>query len=171
MCGLIQLMVDTVLFCTPSEYSVPLERISETQLILCHPERELLPLVLAHCQYTLKKGGETDSRYNMPGIQNQLARRFLAGKPLIQAVKPQTNHMHMSSKRACSADQHRCSLWSKPGHLEVPEQTSAGLLRGVSRGQRQDSSGKTFHCGLVQYWNLHLQLTNTSPRMFTAVPV
>lgn len=99
-------MVDTVLFCTPSEYSVPLERISETQLILCHPERELLPLVLAHCQYTLKKGGETDSHYNMPGIQNQLARRFLAGKPLIQAVKPQTKHMHMSSKRACSADQH-----------------------------------------------------------------
>nr|XP_046232923.1 E3 ubiquitin-protein ligase rnf213-beta [Scatophagus argus]XP_046232924.1 E3 ubiquitin-protein ligase rnf213-beta [Scatophagus argus] len=68
-----------------SEYSVPLERISETQLTLCHPERELLPLVLVHCHYTLKKGGETDSSYDLPGIQNQLARRFLAGKPLIQA--------------------------------------------------------------------------------------
>uniref|UniRef100_A0A3Q2W9T8 Ring finger protein 213b n=1 Tax=Haplochromis burtoni TaxID=8153 RepID=A0A3Q2W9T8_HAPBU len=60
-------------------------RISETQLTLCHPEKELLPLVLAHCQYTLKKGGETDSSYDLPIIQTQLARRFLAGKPLIKA--------------------------------------------------------------------------------------
>ncbi|KAM4715158.1 LOW QUALITY PROTEIN: E3 ubiquitin-protein ligase rnf213-beta [Anableps anableps] len=68
-----------------SEYSVPLERISETQLTLCHPERELLPLVLANCNYTLQKGGQTDSSYNLRVIQTQLARRFLAGKPLIQA--------------------------------------------------------------------------------------
>lgn len=86
-----------VLCCVPSEYSVRLERISETQLILCNPERELLPLVLAHCHYTLKKGGETDSSYDLPGIQIQLARRFLAGKPLIQAVKLQTNHTHSSA--------------------------------------------------------------------------
>ncbi|XP_008435734.1 E3 ubiquitin-protein ligase rnf213-beta [Poecilia reticulata] len=68
-----------------SDYSVPLERISETQLTLCHPERELLPLVLANCNYTLQKGGQTDSSYNLQVIQTQLARRFLAGKPLIQA--------------------------------------------------------------------------------------
>uniref|UniRef100_A0A3Q3JYN1 Uncharacterized protein n=1 Tax=Monopterus albus TaxID=43700 RepID=A0A3Q3JYN1_MONAL len=74
------------------DYSVPLESVSETQLTLCHPERELLPLILAHCHYTLKKGGETDSSYDLPGIQTQLARCFLAGKPLIQAVKSKTNH-------------------------------------------------------------------------------
>ncbi|XP_043958780.1 E3 ubiquitin-protein ligase rnf213-beta isoform X1 [Gambusia affinis] len=68
-----------------SDYSVPLERISETQLTLCHPERELLPLVLANCNYTLQKGGQTDSSYDLRVIQTQLARRFLAGKPLIQA--------------------------------------------------------------------------------------
>uniref|UniRef100_A0A3Q3VZH2 Uncharacterized protein n=1 Tax=Mola mola TaxID=94237 RepID=A0A3Q3VZH2_MOLML len=73
-----------VIYTLDNEYSVPLERIAETQLILCNPERELLPLVLAHCHYTLKKGGETDSSYDLPGIQIQLARRFLAGKPLIQ---------------------------------------------------------------------------------------
>uniref|UniRef100_A0A3Q3EUN5 RING-type E3 ubiquitin transferase n=1 Tax=Labrus bergylta TaxID=56723 RepID=A0A3Q3EUN5_9LABR len=55
-----------------------------TQLTLCHPERELLPLVLAKCHYTLKKGGETDSSYDLQGVQTQLARRFFSGKPLIQ---------------------------------------------------------------------------------------
>ncbi|XP_059181122.1 E3 ubiquitin-protein ligase rnf213-beta [Centropristis striata] len=68
-----------------SDYSIPLERVSETQLTLCSPESELLPLVLSHCHYTLKKGGETDISYDLQGIQSQLARRFLAGKPLIQA--------------------------------------------------------------------------------------
>ncbi|XP_056152727.1 E3 ubiquitin-protein ligase rnf213-beta [Lampris incognitus] len=68
-----------------TEYLLPLERISETQLALCQPERELLPLVLAHCQYTLRKGQETNRNYNLQGIQTQLAYRFLAGKPLLQA--------------------------------------------------------------------------------------
>ncbi|XP_028423038.1 E3 ubiquitin-protein ligase rnf213-beta isoform X2 [Perca flavescens] len=78
-----------------SEYSVPLESISETQLTLCSPERELLPLVLSHCQYTLKKGGETDSKYDLPGIQTQLARRFLAGKPLIRADTSRYLNRHL----------------------------------------------------------------------------
>ncbi|CAK6965023.1 E3 ubiquitin-protein ligase rnf213-beta isoform X3 [Scomber scombrus] len=78
-----------------SEYNVPLERISETQLIQCHPERELLPLVLAHCHYTLKKGGETDSSYDLPGIQTQLVRRFMAGKPIIQADTSRFLNRHL----------------------------------------------------------------------------
>lgn len=78
-----------------SDYSVPLESVSETQLTLCHPERELLPLILAHCHYTLKKGGETDSSYDLPGIQTQLARCFLAGKPLIQADTSRYLNRHL----------------------------------------------------------------------------
>uniref|UniRef100_A0A3Q1AXV9 RING-type E3 ubiquitin transferase n=1 Tax=Amphiprion ocellaris TaxID=80972 RepID=A0A3Q1AXV9_AMPOC len=87
----LQSIMDVLLCSLLSEYSVPLERVSETQLTLCHPERDLLPLVLAHCHYTLKKGGETDSSYDLRGIQTQLSRRFLAGKPLIQAVRIQTS--------------------------------------------------------------------------------
>uniref|UniRef100_W5N5V3 RING-type E3 ubiquitin transferase n=1 Tax=Lepisosteus oculatus TaxID=7918 RepID=W5N5V3_LEPOC len=68
---------------TDSNYTVSLEGASETQLALCHPERELLPLVLAHCHYTLKKGQQTVSSFDMQGIENQLSRSFLAGKPLI----------------------------------------------------------------------------------------
>ena len=70
-----------------SDYSVPLEGVSETQLTLCHPERELLPLVLAHCHYTLRKGRAADCSYNLRGIQAQLARSHVTGKPLIKAVR------------------------------------------------------------------------------------
>ncbi|XP_060951524.1 E3 ubiquitin-protein ligase rnf213-beta [Limanda limanda] len=78
-----------------SEYMVMLERISETQLTLCNPERELLPLVLAHCHYTLEKGRETDSSYDLTGIQTQLARRFLAGKPLIKGDTSRYLNRHL----------------------------------------------------------------------------
>ncbi|XP_054454921.1 E3 ubiquitin-protein ligase rnf213-beta [Anoplopoma fimbria] len=78
-----------------SEYSVPLESVSETQLTLCSPERELLPLVLSHCHYTLKQGGETDRNYDLLGIQTQLARRFLAGKPVIQADNSRYLNRHL----------------------------------------------------------------------------
>ncbi|RVE59876.1 hypothetical protein OJAV_G00193340 [Oryzias javanicus] len=78
-----------------SEFNVPLERISETQLTLCHPERELLPLVLANCNYSLEKGGETGSSYDWLRIQSQLCRRFLAGKPLIQTDTSKYLNRHL----------------------------------------------------------------------------
>lgn len=92
-----------------SNYSVQLEGISDTQLALCHPERQLLPLVLSHCQYTLRTGQETDSSYDMTGIQAQLARRFLAGKPLIQAVRVQSNPIPFQSGQA-ARDRERLAL-------------------------------------------------------------
>ncbi|XP_053366887.1 E3 ubiquitin-protein ligase rnf213-beta isoform X1 [Clarias gariepinus] len=68
-----------------SDYSVPVGAVSESQLALCHPEKDLLPLVLAHCHYTLVKGQQTASDYDLKAIEKQLHRRFIAGKPRIQA--------------------------------------------------------------------------------------
>lgn len=112
------------------EYVVPLERISESQLVLCHPERELLPLVLSHCHHTLRKGGETDSRYDLPAIQMQLVRRFLAGKPLIKEVNSSKRtplclyprvpiSYHGISKHICYKSKHLMSTeWKKKRQLE-----------------------------------------------------
>ncbi|XP_052426303.1 E3 ubiquitin-protein ligase rnf213-beta [Carassius gibelio] len=67
-----------------SDYKVPLAELSESQLALCHPEKELLPLVLANCHYTLEKGQQTVSSYDHEAIERELSRRFFAGKPRIQ---------------------------------------------------------------------------------------
>jgi len=71
-----------------SDYKVPLAALSESQLALCHPEKDLLPLVLANCHYTLKKGQQTVSSYDYPAIERELSRRFFASKPRIQTVSP-----------------------------------------------------------------------------------
>ncbi|KAK9965830.1 hypothetical protein ABG768_004896 [Culter alburnus] len=67
-----------------SDYKVPLVALSESQLALCHPERELLPLVLANCHYTLEKGQQTVSSFDHQAIERELSRRFFASKPRIQ---------------------------------------------------------------------------------------
>ncbi|XP_077056473.1 E3 ubiquitin-protein ligase rnf213-beta isoform X2 [Siphateles boraxobius] len=67
-----------------SDYKVPLAALSESQLALCHPERDLLPLVLANCHYTLEKGQQTMSSYDHQAIERELSRRFFASKPRIQ---------------------------------------------------------------------------------------
>ncbi|KAL0179173.1 hypothetical protein M9458_024615, partial [Cirrhinus mrigala] len=56
------------------------------QLALCHPEKQLLPLVLANCHYTLEKGQQTVSSYDHEAIERELSRRFFAGKPRILTV-------------------------------------------------------------------------------------
>ncbi|KAF4106371.1 E3 ubiquitin-protein ligase rnf213-beta-like isoform X3 [Onychostoma macrolepis] len=67
-----------------SDYKVPLAVLSESQIAQCHPEKELLPLVLANCHYILEKGQQTVSSYDHEAIERELSRRFFAGKPRIQ---------------------------------------------------------------------------------------
>uniref|UniRef100_A0A9J7YJS3 RING-type E3 ubiquitin transferase n=1 Tax=Cyprinus carpio carpio TaxID=630221 RepID=A0A9J7YJS3_CYPCA len=66
------------------DYKVPLAALSKSQLALCHPEKELLPLVLANCHYKLEKGQQTVSSSDHKAIERELSRRFFAGKPRIQ---------------------------------------------------------------------------------------
>ncbi|XP_072568016.1 E3 ubiquitin-protein ligase rnf213-beta isoform X2 [Paramormyrops kingsleyae] len=87
-----------------SDYSVPLEGVSEAQLVLCRTEQELLPLLLTHCQYTLRKGKETVSSYNLPAIESELARRFVTGKPLIQAETSKYVRRHQLNFSALLAE-------------------------------------------------------------------
>ncbi|KAJ8011123.1 hypothetical protein DPEC_G00054920 [Dallia pectoralis] len=64
-------------------YKVSLSELTELHVIRYEVERDLLPLVLSNCQYSLERGKETVSEYNLPQIQKQILTRFLQGKPLI----------------------------------------------------------------------------------------
>ncbi|XP_041755240.2 E3 ubiquitin-protein ligase rnf213-alpha-like [Coregonus clupeaformis] len=46
-------------------------------------ERDLLPLILSNCQYSMKHGKETLHEYDLPKIQQQILSRFLQGRPII----------------------------------------------------------------------------------------
>ncbi|KAG9267741.1 E3 ubiquitin-protein ligase rnf213-alpha [Astyanax mexicanus] len=66
-----------------SSYTVSLAELSELHVIRYEVDRDLLPLVLSNCQYSMERGRETLSEYDLPKIQQQLLTRFLQGKPKI----------------------------------------------------------------------------------------
>ncbi|XP_035509925.1 E3 ubiquitin-protein ligase rnf213-alpha-like [Morone saxatilis] len=66
-----------------SSYKVSVAELTEQHVIQYEVEKDLLPLVLSNCQYSLERGHETISQYDLPRIQQQILTRFLQGKPLI----------------------------------------------------------------------------------------
>ncbi|XP_035863121.1 E3 ubiquitin-protein ligase rnf213-alpha-like [Sander lucioperca] len=66
-----------------STYKVSVAALTEQHVIHYELEKDLLPLVLSNCQYSLEHGHETISQYDLPRIQQQILIRFLQGKPLI----------------------------------------------------------------------------------------
>ena len=67
----------------------PLERVPVSEVTLSHliaydPERDLLPLILAHCNYSLEVGQETLVQYDWAALERQLIDRLLRGRPLVE---------------------------------------------------------------------------------------
>eukprot|EP00064_Thunnus_orientalis_P007838 superscaffoldBa00000892_g7860 len=70
-----------------SSYRVSVAELTEQHVISYEVEKDLLPLVLSNCQYSLEHGHETISQYDLPRIQQQILTRFLQGKPLINRTE------------------------------------------------------------------------------------
>ncbi|XP_062387528.1 E3 ubiquitin-protein ligase rnf213-alpha [Sardina pilchardus] len=66
-----------------TSYTVSPADLCELHVIRFDVERDVLPLVVSHCQYSVERGGGTLPDYDLPKIQQQLLTRFLQGKPRI----------------------------------------------------------------------------------------
>lgn len=74
-----------------SSYRMSVAELTEEHVIRYDMEKDLLPLVLSNCQYSLERGHETISQFDLPRIQQQILTRFLQGKPLItRTVSPES---------------------------------------------------------------------------------
>uniref|UniRef100_A0A3Q3H266 Ring finger protein 213 n=1 Tax=Labrus bergylta TaxID=56723 RepID=A0A3Q3H266_9LABR len=69
--------------CYQNHYRESVAELTEQHVIHYEVDKDLLPLILSNCQYSLERGHETISQYDLPRIQRQILTRFLQGKPLI----------------------------------------------------------------------------------------
>ncbi|XP_048674799.2 E3 ubiquitin-protein ligase RNF213 isoform X3 [Caretta caretta] len=69
-----------------NSYSISPSEVADLHVISYEVERDLVPLILSNCQYSVEKGGETLQEFNLEKIQQQVTSRFLQGKPLITLV-------------------------------------------------------------------------------------
>ncbi|XP_063441660.1 E3 ubiquitin-protein ligase rnf213-alpha-like [Mytilus trossulus] len=60
--------------------------ISSAHLISYHPDKDLLPMVLANCNYTFEVGQGTRIEYNFTNLERQLMDRFLFSKSIITGI-------------------------------------------------------------------------------------
>lgn len=57
--------------------------VTDQHVINYEVERDLIPLILSNCQYSVEKGKEALEEFDLEKIQQQIVSRFLRGKPLI----------------------------------------------------------------------------------------
>ncbi|XP_075760215.1 E3 ubiquitin-protein ligase RNF213 isoform X4 [Pelodiscus sinensis] len=69
-----------------SRYTISPSEVADLHVISYEVERDLVPLILSNCQYSVEKGRETLQEFNLEKIQQQVTSRFLQGKPLITLV-------------------------------------------------------------------------------------
>ncbi|KAL3881537.1 hypothetical protein ACJMK2_027969, partial [Sinanodonta woodiana] len=62
---------------------VKVRDITPAHLISYHPEQDILPLVLANCNYSFEVGKGTTIEYNFSNLERQIMDRFLFGKSWI----------------------------------------------------------------------------------------
>nr|XP_022293483.1 E3 ubiquitin-protein ligase rnf213-alpha-like isoform X1 [Crassostrea virginica] len=62
---------------------VELKDVTSAHLISYHPDRDILPMVMANCHYTFQVGKGTKIDYNLGDLERQLMDRFLFSKSVI----------------------------------------------------------------------------------------
>ncbi|MEE6515818.1 hypothetical protein FKM82_024889 [Ascaphus truei] len=77
------------------KYSISASEVMDLHVISYDMEKDLMPVILSNCQYSVESGGETLQELDLDKIQRQFTSRFLQGKPLITAVGlPTLIHSH-----------------------------------------------------------------------------
>ncbi|XP_068134510.1 E3 ubiquitin-protein ligase RNF213-like [Hyperolius riggenbachi] len=68
---------------TEQKYSIKASEVMDLHVISYEMEKDLVPIILSNCQYSLESGKETLQEIDFPKIQDQISSRFFQGKPII----------------------------------------------------------------------------------------
>ena len=78
--------------CFFRQSKVELSEVTQAQLVVYDHERDFLPMVYAHCDYSLEISRGTEVTYNFPGLERQLIETFVRGKPSIDVKVGADSH-------------------------------------------------------------------------------
>ena len=62
---------------------IPLSEVSMSQLIAYDSEKDLMPVMLANCSYSLEVGKETQLQYNWETLEKRIIDRLIRGRSLV----------------------------------------------------------------------------------------
>ena len=59
---------------------------TKAHLVAYDPDKDFLPMILAHCDYSLKVGEGTMIDFNWKCLEKQVVGRFIRGRPRISPL-------------------------------------------------------------------------------------
>ncbi|CAB4012406.1 Hypothetical predicted protein [Paramuricea clavata] len=65
---------------------ISLASITKAHLVAYDPEKDFLPMVLVHCDYSLRVGEGTTVEFNWKCLERQLVDRFIRGRPRLMSL-------------------------------------------------------------------------------------
>ncbi|KAM4663584.1 E3 ubiquitin-protein ligase RNF213-like [Discoglossus pictus] len=65
------------------KYSIKASEVMDFHVISYELEKDVMPIILSNCQYSVEKGGETLEEFDLEKIERQICSRLLQGKPRI----------------------------------------------------------------------------------------
>ena len=65
---------------------VPLANVTKAHLVAYDPDKDFLPMIFAHCDYSLKVGEGTVVEFSWKSLERQLVDRFIRGRPRLASL-------------------------------------------------------------------------------------
>lgn len=81
---------------------IPFAEVSLSQLVAYDSEKDLLPVMLANCTYTLEVGKDTSLQYNWEALQKQIVDKFIRGRPIVEFKVHATAHLREKARTVLS---------------------------------------------------------------------
>ena len=72
------------IMCRLEAHGVDIRDASAAHLVYFHSERDLQPIVLANCNYSLEVGKGSSIEYDFATMEKQVEERFIWGRPRLQ---------------------------------------------------------------------------------------
>ena len=69
-----------------SSPEIPLANITKAHLVAYDSDKDILPMILANCDYSLRIGEGTMLEFNWKCLERQLVDRFIRGKPRLTSL-------------------------------------------------------------------------------------
>jgi len=77
-------MYISCIVCRLEAHGVDIRDAGPAHLLYFHPERDLQPIILANCNYSLEVGKGSRIEYDFRTMEKQVEERFVWGRPRLQ---------------------------------------------------------------------------------------
>ncbi|XP_028416581.1 E3 ubiquitin-protein ligase RNF213-like [Dendronephthya gigantea] len=105
-----------------------LKSVTKAHLVAYDPEKDFIPIILAHCDYSLNLGEETVLEFNWKSLERQIVDRFIRGRPRLTSLV----ELFVFSKDICDGEVFK-ALQQKIPQVELTRPVQDQILNELNQ--------------------------------------